>query len=128
MGVISTDSPDSAAAATARPAMARVPLARTVVFGAVALLLFLLVVLPFGWVLNNSFHDDLTGGWTLGNYARIFQSADLVEPLFNSLVLAVATAVIAVGIGVPLAWLVSRTDLPFRRKLVYRLRHHISVP
>ncbi|CCD01931.1 ABC transporter permease [Azospirillum baldaniorum] len=97
--------------------MARVPLARTVVFGAVALLLFLLVVLPFGWVLNNSFHDDLTGAWTLGNYARIFQSVDLLEPLFNSLLLAVATAVIAVGIGVPLAWLVSRTDLPFRRTI-----------
>lgn len=117
MGVISTDSPDSAATVTARPVMARVPLARTLVFGAVALLLFLLVVLPFGWVLNNSFHDDITGAWTLGNYARIFQSADLLEPLFNSLLLAVATAVIAVGIGVPLAWLVSRTDLPFRRTI-----------
>lgn len=113
MGVIST----SSRAAEARPVMARVPLAKAAILGAVVLLLVLLVVQPFGWVLFNSFHDDATGAWTLNNYARIVQSADLIEPLLNSLLLAVATAVIAVGIGVPLAWLVSRTDMPFRRTI-----------
>ncbi len=117
MGVISSSREGSTPDAAARPMMPRVPLVRTAVFGAVVLLLLLLVVQPFGWVLHNSFHDDLTGAWTLGNYARILQSAELVEPLVNSLVLAVATAVIAVGIGVPLAWLVARTDMPFRRTI-----------
>lgn len=117
MGVISTSRDNGTPDAAARPIMARVPLVRTAIFGAVVLLLLLLVVQPFGWVLYNSFHDDLTGAWTLGNYARIFQSADLVEPLVNSLILALATAVIAVGIGVPLAWLVARTDMPFRRTI-----------
>ncbi|MBP2314317.1 ABC transporter permease [Azospirillum soli] len=117
MGVISTSREGSTPDAAARPMMPRVPLVKTAVFGAVVLLLILLVVQPFGWVLYNSFHDDLSGAWTLGNYARTFQSADLVEPLVNSLILAVATAVIAIGIGVPLAWLVSRTDMPFRRTI-----------
>ncbi|SMH47000.1 ABC transporter permease [Azospirillum agricola] len=113
MGVISTSSRD----AVARPVMARVPLVKATILGAVILLLVLLVVQPFGWVLYNSVHDDATGAWTLNNYARVVQSADLIEPLINSLVLAAATALIAVGIGVPLAWLVSRTDLPFRRSI-----------
>lgn len=113
MGVISTSSRD----AESRPVMARVPLVKAAVLGAVILLLVLLVVQPFGWVLFNSLHDDATGAWTLNNYARVVQSAELIEPLVNSLILAAATALIAVGIGVPLAWLVSRTDLPFRRTL-----------
>ncbi|MBK1840700.1 iron ABC transporter permease [Azospirillum sp. YIM B02556] len=113
MGVISTSSREAAP----RPAMARVPPVKTAVLGAVILLLVLLVVQPFGWVLFNSFHDDATGAWTLNNYARIVQSAELIEPLVNSLLLAAATAMIAVGIGVPLAWLVSRTDLPLRRTI-----------
>ncbi|MGA1858303.1 iron ABC transporter permease [Azospirillum sp. 11R-A] len=113
MGVISTSSRD----AESRPVMARVPLVKAAVLGAVILLLALLVVQPFGWVLFNSLHDDATGAWTLNNYARVVQSAELVEPLVNSLILAAATALIAVGIGVPLAWLVSRTDLPFRRTI-----------
>ncbi|NUB02248.1 ABC transporter permease subunit [Azospirillum melinis] len=97
--------------------MARVPLVKAAVLGAVILLLALLVVQPFGWVLFNSLHDDATGAWTLNNYARVVRSAELIEPLVNSLILAAATALIAVGIGVPLAWLVSRTDLPFRRTI-----------
>ncbi|PGH56793.1 ABC transporter substrate-binding protein [Azospirillum palustre] len=97
--------------------MARVPLVKAAVLGAVILLLVLLVVQPFGWVLFNSLHDDATGAWTLNNYARVVQSAELIEPLVNSLILAAATALIAVGIGVPLAWLVSRTDLPLRRTI-----------
>lgn len=113
MGVISTSSRD----AESRPVMARVPLVKAAVLGAVILLLALLVVQPFGWVLFNSLHDDATGAWTLNNYARVVQSAELIEPLVNSLILAAATALIAVGIGVPLAWLVSRTDLPFRRTI-----------
>ncbi|WP_395455359.1 ABC transporter permease [Azospirillum melinis] len=113
MGVISTSSRD----AEARPVMARVPLVRAAVLGTVILLLVLLVVQPFGWVLFNSLHDDATGAWTLNNYARVVQSAELIEPLVNSLILAAATALIAVGIGVPLAWLVSRTDLPLRRTI-----------
>ncbi|CAO3431289.1 Ferric iron ABC transporter, permease protein [Azospirillum doebereinerae] len=113
MGVIST----SSRGAQARPVMARVPVVKTAILGAVVLLLAMLVVQPFGWVVFNSFHDDVTGAWTLNNYARVAQSADLIEPLVNSLLLATATAVIAVGIGVPLAWLVSRTDMPFRRSI-----------
>ncbi|CAO3356590.1 ABC transporter permease [Azospirillum melinis] len=113
MGVISTSSRD----AESRPVMARVPLVKAAVLGAVILLLALLVVQPFGWVLFNSLHDDATGAWTLNNYARVVRSAELIEPLVNSLILAAATALIAVGIGVPLAWLVSRTDLPLRRTI-----------
>jgi len=113
MGVIST----SSRGAEGRPVMARVPLVKTAILGAVVVLLVLLVVQPFGWVLFNSLHDDATGKPTFANYLRVAQSADLIEPLLNSLLLATATAVIAVGIGVPLAWLVARTDMPFRRSI-----------
>lgn len=80
----------------------------------VTVCLWFLVVQPFGWILFNSVHDDLTKAWTLGNYARILTQGDLIGPILNSLLLATVVAIVSVLIGVPVAWLVSRTDLPAR--------------
>jgi iron(III) transport system permease protein len=80
----------------------------------VVVCLWFLVVQPFGWILFNSAHDDVSKGWSLGNYARVLTQADLVGPILNSLLLATVVAVVSVALGVPAAWLVSRTDLPAR--------------
>lgn len=87
---------------------------RWVVLAALLVALLFLVVQPLGWIAYNSFHDDDTGLWTLGNYRQIFASATLLKPVLNSLLLASAVAVLSTLLGVPLAWLVSRTDLPGR--------------
>ncbi|OZI48951.1 ABC transporter permease [Bordetella genomosp. 5] len=80
----------------------------------VAVALALLVLQPVGWIVLNGWRDDLTGDWSIVNYARIFSSPALIEPMLNSLILAGSTAVLATLLGVPMAWLVARTDLPGR--------------
>lgn len=85
---------------------------RSLVFAVLLAVLALLIVHPLGWIAFNSLHDDETGSWTLNNYAQILRSASLIAPLLNSLLLATTVAVLSTLIGVPLAWLVARTDLP----------------
>ena len=81
---------------------------------AVAVALALLVLQPVGWIVLNGWRDDITGNWSIVNYARIFSSPALIEPMLNSLILAGSTAVLATLLGVPMAWLVARTDMPGR--------------
>jgi len=78
-------------------------------------LLFLLVVLPLGWLFVISLqHADGTPGLSLANYAEAFSHAIYLRPIVNSFVLAISVATLATAIGAPLAWLVARTDLPVR--------------
>jgi len=80
-----------------------------VVVGALALLL-ILIVLPLGSLLIGSLVGD--GGFTLENFARAVTSRLYYQALLNSLILGFWTGLLSVAIGVPLAWAVSRTNLP----------------
>src|SRR5579864_9328675 len=85
------------------------PVEQTVVVGALALLL-ILIVLPLGSLLIGSLVGD--GGFTLENFARAVTSRLYYQALLNSLILGFWTGLLSVAIGVPLAWAVSRTNLP----------------
>ncbi|WP_103764450.1 ABC transporter permease [Roseovarius confluentis] len=89
-------------------------LPRWLVISVVIVTLLLLVAHPLGWILWNSVHDDTTQKLSLVNYRRIFSSASLWVPIVNSLIVAFSVAFFSTLIGVPLAWLVSRTDMPGR--------------
>ncbi|GAC1347199.1 MAG: iron ABC transporter permease [Acetobacteraceae bacterium] len=52
------------------------------------------------------------GGYTLGNYVTAYGRVRYLEALGNSLVLGAASATIATLFAVPMAWAVSRTDMP----------------
>jgi len=80
---------------------------------AAALLLFLVVV-PLAWLVWTSVQDPATGHATLDNYRTAFTRRIYLEPILNSFELASAVATIAVVVATPLAWLVSRTDMPGR--------------
>ena len=80
---------------------------------AAAVLLFLVLV-PLFWLAVSSLQDPTTGALTLQNYQTAFGRRIYLEPVANSFKLAVAVATIAVLVGTPLAWLVSRTDMPGR--------------
>jgi iron(III) transport system permease protein len=72
-----------------------------------------LVVLPLlslGW---GSVSRD--GRLTLEHYREALSSRLYVQALWNSLVLGTWTAVLSVVIGLPLAWAVSRTNVPAKR-------------
>lgn len=80
---------------------------------ATAVLVFLVVV-PLAWLVWTSLQDPLTGQATLDNYRTAFTKRIYLQPIVNSFVMAFAVATIAVAVGAPLAWLVSRTDMPGR--------------
>ncbi len=75
--------------------------------------LVLLMLLPLGWLAYMSVRG--AGGFTLAHYARVLSDPPLLKALRSTLVLAVGSGVVALAIGVPLAWLSARTDLPGRR-------------
>lgn len=97
-----------------------------------ALLLYLVVVplLRIAWATFTWQPEDARlaqgfqeGAFTLFHWKRTFLgpvSRQLVyEPFVNTLVTASGTTILAVLIGCPLAWLLTRTDLPGRRLLRY---------
>ena len=77
---------------------------------AIGLLLFL-VVNPLLRLLVVSFHQP-DGAFTLANYFVAYGRARYVEALLNSLILGVSAASLCLVFGVPLAWALSRTDMP----------------
>jgi iron(III) transport system permease protein len=82
---------------------------------AAAAVLIFMVMVPLVWLGVTSFQDENTGAPTLSNYVSAFSKSIYLEPVLNSFKLAVSVATLAVLVGTPLAWLVSRTDMPGRR-------------
>jgi iron(III) transport system permease protein len=74
--------------------------------------LLTLVVNPLVRLLWTSFQDGTTGGFTLGNYLAAYGRWRYIEALVNSLIIGVAVGVLCTIFGVPMAWAVSRTDMP----------------
>ncbi len=79
----------------------------------IAVLLFL-VVSPFVHLVITSFTAERTGGFTVSNYAVAWGRSRYVEALFNSLKLGAVSAALAGLFAIPLAWGVSRTNMPGR--------------
>ena len=84
------------------------------VLGALGLLLCALVLLPLGWLAYYAFTDK-AGNFTTGNFVTIFSNPAFLEPFLRTSAISVAVALASVAMATPLAWLVARTDMPFRR-------------
>lgn len=78
---------------------------------AIAVLLFL-IVNPLLRLLLVSFQQPDTGAFTLANYAAAYSRSRYLDALVNSLILGVSAASLCLVFGVPLAWALSRTDMP----------------
>jgi iron(III) transport system permease protein len=76
--------------------------------------LFMLILLPMGWLAYISVSSP-RGGFTLAHYARVLGDPPLQKALWNTVVLAFWSGIVALAIGAPMAWLSARTDLPARR-------------
>jgi len=74
--------------------------------------LLVLVINPLARLVWSSVQDGATGAVTLDNYLAAYGRWRYLEALVNSLVLGVAVAAVCVVFGVPMAWAVSRTDMP----------------
>jgi iron(III) transport system permease protein len=75
--------------------------------------LIVLVVLPVASLLVGSVRSN--GGFTLSYFERVLSARLYLQALYNSLILGALTGLFGVGIGVPLAWAVSRTNVPGKR-------------
>ncbi|MGH7344255.1 MAG: ABC transporter permease [Candidatus Rokuibacteriota bacterium] len=92
------------------PVSLRFVRAEHVVMAGAALALVVLVALPLTFLVAGSVTDD--GGFTLAHFRDAMSSRLYVQALRNSLVLGAATAVLSIAVGLPLAWAVSRTNVP----------------
>lgn len=84
---------------------------RPVLYGFAAILV-VLIVLPMSWLFFYSLTDG-SGGFTLGNFYRLFSESSFREPLITTFIIATCSAVICCAVAAPMGWLVARTDLPF---------------
>lgn len=83
-------------------------------FVVLAAVLAVLVVLPLGWLVYYSLVDK-EGAFTLANFAALATEATMRRPFVLAIGMALGVGALSCAIATPLAWLVSRTDLPGRR-------------
>ena len=101
----------TATAAIAAPPRRRFSLEHWVTGGAIVTLI-VLIVLPLASLLWGSVAEE--EGPTFEFFQRAVSSRLYVTALVNSLILGAWTGLFSVLIGVPLAWAVARTNLPFK--------------
>lgn len=84
---------------------------------AAAAFLIWIVIVPLVYLMIFSFRSGTAaapGDWTLNNYILVYTSALTYEALGNTLVYTTMVASLSMAIAGGLAWLVERTDMPFR--------------
>jgi len=79
-----------------------------------ALLLAGLVLLPLYWLLDTSLRDA-GKALTLANYHQLFHDPAFVKPLVTTMWTSAAVGILCLVTAAPMAYLVSRTDLPLKR-------------
>lgn len=77
-----------------------------------AIVLLTLVVNPLFRLVQTSLQDADTGAFTLMNYVTAYSRARYVTAMLNSLRLGATVTSLCLVLAVPLAWAVSRTDMP----------------
>jgi iron(III) transport system permease protein len=84
---------------------------------AAAAVLVWIVVIPLVYLIIFSFRSGTAaapGDWTLANYIYVYTSQLTHQALGNTLIYTTAVATISMAIAGGLAWLVERTDMPYR--------------
>jgi iron(III) transport system permease protein len=74
-----------------------------------------LTIVPIVRLVVGSLTDPETGQLTLANYVRVYSSASTRDLFINTIVFAIGSCVVSFVFGTGLAWIIERTDTPFRR-------------
>ena len=77
-----------------------------------------LVLYPLGWLTWGAFHlgaPGAIGGWTFANFTDVFLDPTYWTLVGRSLLVGIGITLFATVIGVPLAWVTVKTDMPGRR-------------
>lgn len=95
-----------------RPSLSFDPL--IILWVLLALALLVLVVNPLFRLIQTSLQDTDTGAFTWMNYVTAYSRARYITAMLNSLRLGASVTVICLVLAVPVAWGVSRTDMPLK--------------
>lgn len=77
------------------------------------LILVIIVAVPVLLILFTAFFED--GKLNVAGIVKVLSDKDTYTALLNSLIIAIGTTLISTIFGVFFAWLVARTDLPFKK-------------
>jgi iron(III) transport system permease protein len=80
-----------------------------------ALLLVFLMLLPLGAIFRTSLWDE--NGFSFARYLEVFTNAPFLKAIWNTLIISTWVGAISVAVGGLLAWLVTRTDLPWKKSI-----------
>lgn len=88
-------------------------------------LFLIFLIYPLFSLFLNGFKDTETGVWTFDNYIRFFSKKFYMSALLNSFKLTISVTILAVAIGVPLAYFMSFYKI--RGKMVLEILFIISM-
>ncbi len=80
-----------------------------------ALFLVFLMLLPLSWIFITSLKGEQ--GPSLRGYSQVFTEVAFLKAIWNTLIISFWVGIVAVLIGSLLGWLVTRTDLPWKRAI-----------
>lgn len=89
---------------------------KKIVLTVAVLILLLLCVYPLGILLFKVLYSGPNETFTLKPFNQIIHSAATLKAIRNTFFVSLSVSVLCSFIGVPLAWLLARTDFPFKRK------------
>ncbi len=84
----------------------------TLLWVLLAAVLAFLVINPMLRLVLSSLQAVDTGDWTLANYGIAYGRSRYVQALWNALILGACVTALCLVLAVPMAWAVSRTDMP----------------
>lgn len=89
---------------------------KKVVLGISIFILLLICVYPFGVLFSKIIFSGPNEAFTLKYFSQVLQSPTTLKAIKNTILVSLSVSVLSCLIGVPLAWLLSRTDFPGRRQ------------
>src|SRR5947209_13389563 len=98
----------------AAPRRFAAPSAFTIVALLIVVVLLFLVGNPLFQLVKESFSRPSDGALSFANYVSAFSRPRYVQAYINTIELGVVVALLSAAMAVPLAWGVSRTDMPGR--------------
>jgi iron(III) transport system permease protein len=94
-------------------------------------ILLLLVIVPLALLIVSSLKTGTPGNlgdWTIDNYRRVFRTPETYRALGNTVVVATIGTAFSLVLAILFAWLIERTDMPFRNLSWSILLLPIAVP
>jgi len=87
---------------------------KAILLGACILILLYFLAFPVGAMLLRGLQDPGTGALSFGNYARLAIDGEFRSAFTTSLVVSGGCLAVSLLLAVPMAWAVSRTDMPLK--------------